>query len=790
MRNRIARIFLGATGFLLLSTLSASAITYGEEETQAAQKYPWVVLIFHYAIDEDTPDYSCTGTLITPNTVLTAGHCVDPRGRFEVKYGITTFDEEGKSLEVTGAWRSPRYSERRFGVNDIGLLRLKEKIPNAKTVPLGNASSIKLAESSKQLKLFGWGIDQNEEQATYLRIATVINQSPLLKKILGKSFNSDVWYAAGRYISKERIYSGACSGDSGGPLMGTVKGKFVQIGITSFGAEDCDTSNPTIFMRVGYYLKDLAAAIKQLDTNEVLVDRSLPKNITPPSISGQPEVGQSLICNSGQWSANAKTVDALWANSNNEIVIRGSTLEVTKDLASSELQCVVIARSAAGSVIETKTISIADSKPAVLSNPVISGNARVGSVVTCSPGTWNKFTTSLGIEWFVGSRSVSSANSITIPEEAAGQNVTCRVVGTGIVGTSNASVSIQIPAKPLIQGTLAITGLPTSGYAAGNGLVIQCTGANATGAVESFEIAWYLRDSSTGTPVSRVATGQQYVLPNGFFEQNKGRVVICGYSAVGPGGVSSVFDVETIVAPRLPEAPSVQVTGFPSYGSNANAWLNLPITCKIDSFFDNSVPKSFAVQWRIYDSTAPYYPLATTPSTPIGSGATLVLTQAILEQAALKSIGCAATVITATGSATSYSTKTYVDYRNIELADTTPPTFSFVSAIPYNPPLRFNDPIVLTINVSDTNGISKDSAFSFRAIGPNSNEVSASRVELPYLLSGTQFAGKYEYKIMLSPGSTVVLGTYRLLINITDTKWNSTGWQQLTTLEITGVRTN
>ena len=196
------------------------------------------------------------------------------------------------------------------------------------------------------------------------------------------------------------------------------------------------------------------------------------------------------------------------------------------------------------------------------------------------------------------------------------------------------------------------------------------------------------------------------------------------------------------------------------------------------------------MQWRIYDSTAPYYPLSTTPSTPIGSGGTLVLTQSILEQAALKSIGCAATVTTATGSATAYSTKTYVDYRNIELADTTPPTFSFVSAIPYNPPMRFNDPIVLTINVSDTSGISKDSAFNFRAIGPNSNEVSASRVELPYLLSGTQFAGKYEYKIMLSPGSTVVLGTYRLLINLTDNKWNSTGWQLLTTLEITGVRTN
>jgi secreted trypsin-like serine protease len=784
-------MILGAVGFLLISTLSASAITYGEEETQAAQKYPWVVLVLHFAVDEDTPDYTCTGTLITPNTVLTAGHCVDPRGRFEIKYGITTFNEEGRSFEVTGAWRSPRYSEKRFGVNDIGLLRLKENIPNAKTVALGSANNIKLAESSKQLKLFGWGIDQNGEQATYLRIATVINQSPLLKKILGKSFNSDVWFAAGRYIAKERIYSGACNGDSGGPLMGTVKGKFVQIGITSFGAEDCDTSNPTIFMRVGYYLKDLDAAIKQLDTNAVLVDRSLPRNIELPSISGQPEVGQTLVCNSGQWSANAKTVEVLWADSNNKIITRGASLEITKEFASLALQCVVIATNAAGSVLESKLISVSDSRPAPLSNPVISGSARVGSLLSCAAGNWNKFTTATNIEWLIGSKIVfSSSSTFIIPDEAAGQNITCRVIGTGLVGSAMSSASLQIPAKPQIQGTLTITGLPTSGYAAGNGLTIQCTGANSTGAVELVEINWYLRDSSTGTPVTKVASGAQYVLPNGFFDQHKGRVVICGYSAFGPGGVASVFDVESIVTPRLPEAPSVQVTGFPNFGSNSSAWLNLPITCKIDSFFDNSVPRTFSVQWRIYDSTAPYYPLATTPSTPIGSGATLVLSQSILEQAALKSIGCAATVTTATGSATAYSTKTYVDYRNIELADTTPPTFSFVSAIPYNPPLRFNDPIVLTLTVADTNGISKDSAFSFRAVGPNSNEVSASRVELPYLLSGTQFAGRYEYKIMLSPGSTVVLGTYRLLINITDNKWNSTGWQLLTTLEVTGVRTN
>lgn len=789
---RIVKLLFGTLGLLTLSCVSASAITYGSEEIQAAEKYPWVVLILHYDPNEELPNYSCTGTLISANTVLTAAHCVDPQGRFEVKYGITTIDEEGKSYQVTGAWRSPRYSVQRLGINDIGLLRLKEKIPNAKTVPLGGSKLVKLAESSKEMKLFGWGEDQNGESASYLRSAIVVNQSPLLKKLLGNRFNSALWLAAGRYITKERIYSGACRGDSGGPLMGIVKGKFVQIGVTSFGAKDCDTSNPTIFMRLGYYLKDIRAAIRQLDTNAVLLDRSLPEILSAISVSGLAEVGESLNCDSGKWSSNARKVEVFWVDSASNVISTSSSLNVTKEFASSELRCVVIATSTAGSVSETKKVTVLDSKPQVISTPDISGEKRVGATLNCATGSWNKFTTSIRVEWIVGSQISTSSTSTTfiVPESAAGQTVSCRVIGTGIVGSTVSTSSVQIPAKPLIQGSLSITGLPTSGYAAGNGLTVQCMGANSSGNIEQIETTWYLRDSASGTSVTKVADGSLFKLPVGFFEQNKGRVLICGYSAIGPGGVSSVFDVKSIVAPRLPDAPSVRVTGFSDYGSNASSWLDLPINCEVDSFFDKSVPRTISVQWRIYESSAPYYPLASTPSTPIGNGGTLVLTRAVLEQAALRSIGCAATVTTATGSATTYSTKTYVDYRNIELADTSPPTFSFVSAIPYNPPTRFKDPIVLTLNVSDVSGISKNLAFSFKAIGPNSNEVSVGRVEDPYLLSGNQFSGRYEYKIMLTPGTTVVLGTYRIFISITDNKWNSTGWQLLTTLEISGVRTD
>ena len=269
MRKILAASFFAllCLSFTLIMNNSANGITYGSEEVNAAAKSPWAVAILHYPINNEEPDYSCTGTLIKANIVLTAGHCVEPTGTFQIKYGITTFDEAGKTFSVSGAWRSPRYSAARFGVNDIGLLKLKENIPNAVTAPLASAKTIAKAEAAKEFKVYGWGEDQNGESATYLRVAVVNSQSALLKKVVGKSFNSNTWIAAGRYIAKERIYSGACRGDSGGPLIAIQNGKPIQIGITSFGAQDCDTSNPTIFMRLSYYLKDLKIGINQLATN-------------------------------------------------------------------------------------------------------------------------------------------------------------------------------------------------------------------------------------------------------------------------------------------------------------------------------------------------------------------------------------------------------------------------------------------------------------------------------------------------------------------------------------------
>ena len=47
--------------------------------------------------------------------------------------------------------------------------------------------------------------------------------------------------------------SGACHGDSGGPLACKVGGQWVLAGATSWGHPGCDVNYPTAYSRVSYY---------------------------------------------------------------------------------------------------------------------------------------------------------------------------------------------------------------------------------------------------------------------------------------------------------------------------------------------------------------------------------------------------------------------------------------------------------------------------------------------------------------------------------------------------------
>jgi hypothetical protein len=95
------------------------------------------------------------------------------------------------------------------------------------------------------MKSLAGGVDQNGEQATYLKHTFVADQTSVASKT--KGWNNAVWLAVGKYNKTERIYSGACNGDSGGPLYSLVGSSKTLIGLTSWGAADCELGKPSVY---------------------------------------------------------------------------------------------------------------------------------------------------------------------------------------------------------------------------------------------------------------------------------------------------------------------------------------------------------------------------------------------------------------------------------------------------------------------------------------------------------------------------------------------------------------
>ncbi|XP_011164378.1 chymotrypsin-1-like [Solenopsis invicta] len=192
----------------------------------------------------------CGCSIIGPKTILTAAHCVDgiaeyPYSNFKVVTGTIDRYTGGETHDVKSVHVHPYYSDRveDAWVNDVAVITLKSAIKyNQYQKPIALAKT--RPADGTQCQLSGWG-----------QISTNGPLPRILQKMFQVIYNQEKCKQrhnmplTGSHVCAYNRYGiGACSGDSGGPLI--CGG--VQCGITSW-VLPCAKGEPDAYTSVAYH---------------------------------------------------------------------------------------------------------------------------------------------------------------------------------------------------------------------------------------------------------------------------------------------------------------------------------------------------------------------------------------------------------------------------------------------------------------------------------------------------------------------------------------------------------
>jgi len=249
-------LLLGFTvGILLLIPPRASAITYGFVDSNNTFSNTGAFIV-KSPTGQIFPE--CSGTMITPNVFLTAGHCTQfftqdlaPQGftayvslDASIPFGSLTSNAT-ELLAVANVVTNPNFNQRQSDPGDIGVLILQSSVQGVTPASLPSCGLLDQLSAHNGLKdaIFtpvGYGV-QNRVVGGGVPFFQDVN--PVPRMFAFSSFNARNKGYLRLSQNPSTGNGGTCFGDSGGPAFLTVESEQILVAINITGDAVCRSTN-------------------------------------------------------------------------------------------------------------------------------------------------------------------------------------------------------------------------------------------------------------------------------------------------------------------------------------------------------------------------------------------------------------------------------------------------------------------------------------------------------------------------------------------------------------------
>jgi hypothetical protein len=225
--RKILALLLAVVALTAATAAPVFAVPYGTPDTE----HDYVGLLVFYD-ETGTATHRCTGTLISPTVVLTAGHCT--YGTDSARFYLESTMPSGYPYSggTTGTpYTYPEYDDSAFYVADVGVVVLDKPIRKVSTygelAPIGTVDQIEAEGGQQLLTIVGYGLQgvkpvYSAERTRYQGTVMFIEST---SSFAGTSFR----YSANPGTPHS---GGGCFGDSGGPVF--IQGTNIILGVNSY----------------------------------------------------------------------------------------------------------------------------------------------------------------------------------------------------------------------------------------------------------------------------------------------------------------------------------------------------------------------------------------------------------------------------------------------------------------------------------------------------------------------------------------------------------------------------